>query len=64
MDWRRTDAYQALVEPAGRLGITRVALPHKYPVGADPILGADHRPVVPDSESYDDVAYLAYRRVG
>jgi len=38
VDWRRTDAYQALVEPAGRFGITRVALPHKYPIGADPIL--------------------------
>ena len=38
VDWRRTDAYQGLVAPAGQHGITRIALPHKYPIGADPIL--------------------------
>ena len=37
-DRRRTGAYEASMEAAERFGIARVALPHKYPVGAATIL--------------------------
>lgn len=38
VDARRTGQYHGTVEPARAHAITRVALPHKYPTGADPIL--------------------------
>jgi electron transport complex protein RnfC len=37
-DRRRTQHYDGSVEAAERLGISRIALPHKYPIGADTIL--------------------------
>lgn len=37
-DHRRTSHYESCDAAAERFGITRVALPHKYPVGADTIL--------------------------
>jgi electron transport complex protein RnfC len=37
-DHRRTSHYQSCGAPAERLGIARIALPHKYPMGADTIL--------------------------
>jgi len=37
-DRRRTGAYEALMQAAERFGVTRIALPHKYPMGADTIL--------------------------
>jgi electron transport complex protein RnfC len=37
-DHRRTSHYQPCNAPAERLGIARIALPHKYPMGADTIL--------------------------
>ena len=38
VDRRRTDQYRALAETASEYDIARVALPHKYPTGADPML--------------------------
>jgi electron transport complex protein RnfC len=38
VDARRTRDYASLVEPAIQYSVNRVALPHKYPIGADPIL--------------------------
>jgi electron transport complex protein RnfC len=38
VDRRRTDDYRELVGPARMYDITRVALPHKYPIGADNVL--------------------------
>jgi electron transport complex protein RnfC len=38
VDGRRTGDYRELVAPARTHGISRVALPHKYPTGADAIL--------------------------
>ncbi len=38
VDSQHTSAYQQIVEPARVYQITRVALPHKYPTGADAIL--------------------------
>ena len=38
VDSRRTADYQQILEPARKYGITRIALPHKYPTGADAIL--------------------------
>jgi len=38
VDRRRTGDYERIVELAGAYGIARVALPHKYPTGADPML--------------------------
>ena len=35
---RRTGDYQQLAEPGHTCHVERVALPHKYPIGADPIL--------------------------
>ena len=37
-DHRRTSHYHSCGTPAERLGIARIALPHKYPMGADTIL--------------------------
>jgi electron transport complex protein RnfC len=37
-DRRRTPHYESSVDAGDRLGIERIALPHKYPVGADAIL--------------------------
>ena len=37
-DHRRTSHYQSCNASAERLGIARIALPHKYPMGADTIL--------------------------
>jgi len=37
-DRRRTPFYEGSVDAAQRLGISRIALPHKYPIGADAIL--------------------------
>ncbi len=37
-DHRWTSHYQPCNAPAERLGISRIALPHKYPMGADTIL--------------------------
>jgi electron transport complex protein RnfC len=37
-DHRRTSHYQSCNAPAERLGIARISLPHKYPMGADSIL--------------------------
>jgi len=37
-DRRRTRSYEAADEAAGRFGVEQVALPHKYPIGADTIL--------------------------
>ncbi|MDY6914495.1 MAG: 4Fe-4S dicluster domain-containing protein [Planctomycetota bacterium] len=37
-DQRRTDDYRRLIGPARAFGINRIALPHKYPIGADAIL--------------------------
>jgi len=38
VDQRRTGLYDAVVAGAGKYNITRIALPHKYPTGADVIL--------------------------
>ncbi len=38
VDQRRTSSYRALIGPARRYGVEPVALPHKYPTGAPPIL--------------------------
>ena len=38
VDHRRTDAYRGLVAPARAHGVTRIALAHKYPTGADAML--------------------------
>ncbi len=38
MDQRRTKSCSHLIVPANELGIELIALPHKYPLGADPIL--------------------------
>jgi electron transport complex protein RnfC len=38
VDQRRTDDYRELLGPARLYKVNRVALPHKYPMGADPIL--------------------------
>jgi electron transport complex protein RnfC len=38
VDWRRTGDYQRIVGLARDCQISLVALPHKYPTGADPIL--------------------------
>jgi len=38
VDQRRTDDYRELIGPARSYGITLVALPHKYPIGAEPML--------------------------
>ncbi len=38
VDRRRTSAYEAIIAPAEKHGVRRVALPHKYPVGADNVL--------------------------
>jgi len=37
-DRRRTAYYDSCDAPAGRFGITRIALPHKYPMGSETIL--------------------------
>lgn len=37
-DHRRTSYYEACGAPAERFGVTQIALPHKYPIGADTIL--------------------------
>ena len=37
-DHRRTSQYQSCDSPAERFSIARIALPHKYPIGADTIL--------------------------
>lgn len=37
-DQRRVANYRGLVGPSEDLGIERIALPHKYPIGADPML--------------------------
>ncbi len=37
-DSRRTGDYSPIVSPASKHGITRLALPHKYPTGAEAIL--------------------------
>ncbi len=37
-DRRRTGYYNDSIEAAERLGVTQIALPHKYPIGADTIL--------------------------
>ncbi|MCE5277276.1 MAG: 4Fe-4S dicluster domain-containing protein [Planctomycetaceae bacterium] len=37
-DRRYTDSYSHLLPLAESLGVTRIALPHKYPIGADRIL--------------------------
>ncbi len=37
-DRRRTPCYEGSVDAAEGLGVSRIALPHKYPVGADTIL--------------------------
>ena len=37
-DRRRTPYYEGSLAAAERLGISRIALPHKYPIGADTIL--------------------------
>ncbi|MFP3938390.1 MAG: 4Fe-4S dicluster domain-containing protein, partial [Phycisphaerae bacterium] len=38
VDRRRTDDYRDLVGPARMYDIKRIALPHKYPIGADNVL--------------------------
>jgi len=38
VDYRRTDRYRGLARAAGRHGIANIALPHKYPIGADAML--------------------------
>jgi Na+-translocating ferredoxin:NAD+ oxidoreductase subunit C len=38
VDQRRSKAYSHLVVPANELGVELIGLPHKYPLGADPIL--------------------------
>ena len=38
VDGRRTDDYRHLVPVASDLDVQRIALPHKYPIGNDPIL--------------------------
>jgi len=38
VDWRRTDDYDHIVGPARAHDVSRVALPHKYPTGADAML--------------------------
>ncbi len=38
VDLRRTGAYQAAVGPAHLHGVDAIALAHKYPIGAEPIL--------------------------
>jgi electron transport complex protein RnfC len=38
VDGRRTHDYRGLIEPAIHYSVNRIALPHKYPIGADPIL--------------------------
>ena len=37
-DSRRTADYQQIADPGRTYGIARIALPHKYPTGADPML--------------------------
>lgn len=37
-DHRRTSHYESCGTPAEQFGITQIALPHKYPIGADTIL--------------------------
>jgi len=38
VDQRRTEEYRQLVDPARMYNISRIALPHKYPIGAEAIL--------------------------
>jgi electron transport complex protein RnfC len=38
VEGRRTREYADLIDPAIQYSVTRVALPHKYPIGADAIL--------------------------
>ena len=74
VDRRRTDDYRELVGPAGMYRISRIALPHKYPTGADPILVKilTNREMPPGRSTMDvgaaviDAAscFAAYRWVG
>lgn len=61
VDRRRTDAYREAVGPARLYGIESIALPHKYPIGADAMVVKvlTRRRIRPGGTAFDAAAAVA-----